>query len=207
MNFTLSYRPDILPEVISSDALIYQKKLVDFPLKGSKITFTNSNKSKLYATLLCRGVPIAGNEIAASNGIEMITAYLTTGTEDTVILDETSIIQGSDFVASVKVTNTSEKDFENLVLTSIFPSGWQIHNSRFSAGGKDDSNLMDYQDIRDDRIYSYFSLEKKGSKTFDVLLNASYPGKYYLPGIHVEAMYDTLINANTIGTWVDVEKN
>ena len=49
---------------------------------------------------------------------------------------------------------------------------------------------------------------KKGSetRTFKILLNASYLGKYYLPGLQCEAMYDNDFLARTKGQWVEVVK-
>ena len=47
-----------------------------------------------------------------------------------------------------------------------------------------------YQDIKDDRVYTYFDLRPNERKTFRVLLTASYAGEYYLPGVSCEAMYD-----------------
>ncbi|MGD1892241.1 MAG: hypothetical protein ACFB15_16840 [Cyclobacteriaceae bacterium] len=42
------------------------------------------------------------------------------------------------------------------------------------------------------------------SRTFEVLLNASYQGNYYLPAAKVEAMYDHTIMATKAGQWVKV---
>jgi len=36
------------------------------------------------------------------------------------------------------------------------------------------------------------------------LLNASYTGRYYLPGAFCEAMYDHTVNARSMGRWVEV---
>ncbi|MFN8396504.1 MAG: hypothetical protein U0176_17905 [Bacteroidia bacterium] len=41
-------------------------------------------------------------------------------------------------------------------------------------------------------------------KTFRILLNASYLGKFYLPTVYVEAMYDNSISARIPGEWVTV---
>jgi len=38
------------------------------------------------------------------------------------------------------------------------------------------------------------------------LLNASYLGKYYLPAVSAEAMYDETIFARVAGQWVEVIK-
>ena len=63
----------------------------------------------------------------------------------------------------------------------------------------------DYQDIRDDRVYSFFGLSSGNSKTFEILLNASYAGHFYLPATHCDAMYDNTIKALKKGMWVEVE--
>ena len=51
---------------------------------------------------------------------------------------------------------------------------------------------------------SYFDLKKGERKTFVVLLNASYLGKYYLPTVYCEEMYDNNISARKAGKWVEV---
>jgi uncharacterized protein YfaS (alpha-2-macroglobulin family) len=63
-----------------------------------------------------------------------------------------------------------------------------------------------YQDIRDDRVFTYFDLNANESKKFTLLLNASYAGKYYLPGANIEAMYDNSVYARKKGQWIKVVK-
>ena len=58
--------------------------------------------------------------------------------------------------------------------------------------------------MRDDRVYSYFDLKAGESKTIELAANASYLGRFYLPMIAVEAMYDATINARAKGQWVEV---
>ena len=43
-------------------------------------------------------------------------------------------------------------------------------------------------------------------RKFKILLNASYLGSYYLPGLQCEAMYDNEFLARTKGQWVAVVK-
>jgi len=38
------------------------------------------------------------------------------------------------------------------------------------------------------------------------MLNASYLGSYYLPGIQAEAMYDNEFFVRNKGQWIEVEK-
>jgi hypothetical protein len=66
------------------------------------------------------------------------------------------------------------------------------------------NSTFDYQDIRDDRVYTYFDLRMNEQKTFVFYLNASYSGRYYQPPVSCEAMYDFSIRAQKPGRWVSV---
>jgi alpha-2-macroglobulin len=92
--------------------------------------------------------------------------------------------------------------------SQIFPSGWEIHNSRMDLVSYSSTqvNTPDYQDIRDDRVYSYFQVSKSEKKTYRIQLNATYAGKFYLPSTETEAMYDNTIYARVPGKWVEVVK-
>ena len=63
---------------------------------------------------------------------------------------------------------------------------------------------VDYTDIRDDRVLQYFGLRPGESIRFATRLNAAYLGRYYLPSVSVEAMYDATQNARTRGQWTEV---
>ena len=60
------------------------------------------------------------------------------------------------------------------------------------------------RDVRDDRVYTYFSLKAGETKTIATRLNASYLGRFYLPPVSAEAMYDATLNARVVGRWVEV---
>ena len=90
----------------------------------------------------------------------------------------------------------------------MFPSGWEIHNTRmFGEGSVHEKDIPTYQDIRDDRVFTYFDIKAGESKTFVILLNAAYLGNFYMPAVYCEAMYDNNINARAPGRWVKVSKN
>ena len=67
--------------------------------------------------------------------------------------------------------------------------------------------VFGYQDIRFDRVLTYFDLKKNEKKVFKVLLTASYIGTYYLPAVACEAMYDNSIYARRKGMEVNVVKS
>ena len=102
------------------------------------------------------------------------------------------------------VTNTGSAA-TNLALAQKFPSGWEIQNDRL---GREDFSYpagVTYQDFRDDRVYSFFDLPAGQSVTITTGLTASYPGRFYLPAVSCEAMYDDTVSALVPGRWVEVK--
>jgi alpha-2-macroglobulin len=91
-----------------------------------------------------------------------------------------------------------------LALTTIFPSGWEIMNRRISDMPDASPAGYDYQDIRDDRVYTYFGLNPGETRNFRFALNATYEGRFLLPAIVCEAMYDNTVFASKPGGWVTV---
>ncbi|MGD8925734.1 MAG: MG2 domain-containing protein, partial [Thioalkalispiraceae bacterium] len=188
---------------INVDKPVYLQVLKSFPDSGDKITLTNTSDHVLYSTISVAGIPRAGEERSSRNGIGLLVEYVDLEGDR---VDITKLRQGTDFVAKLRIRNHSDFKLEHLALTHIMPSGWQIHNPRMSEGENDSLPAIDYQDIRDDRVLTYFDLKRGEEKTFKVQMNASFLGRYYLPGIHVEAMYDASKHARSKGKWVEVVK-
>ncbi|HPW17034.1 MAG TPA: MG2 domain-containing protein [Candidatus Aminicenantes bacterium] len=177
-----------------------RREFPGFPAAGRTLAVTNVGSSPLYVSVYRRGVPPAGIEAPSADGLSIDVRYRDMRM-NTVVLDR--ILQGDDLVAEVRVTNKSPRRLENLILTHLVASGFQIKNPRF-AGEAGAAASVDYQDIRDDRVYTYFGLDEKETKVFQVVLNASYRGRYYQPGVAVEAMYDAAVHANTTGQWIEI---
>ena len=57
---------------------------------------------------------------------------------------------------------------------------------------------------RADGVLSYFDLKRGESKEIPVKLTATYKGRYYLPSIYCEAMYDNSVRALKKGEWIEV---
>ena len=118
-----------------------------------------------------------------------------------------SIQQGTSFIAEVTVTNPGIRGtYRQMALSQVFPSGWEIINARNSemALASTAASAFDYQDVRDDRVYTYFEIAPNQSKTFRVFLMATYLGRFYLPATSCEAMYDNTISARVPGRWVEI---
>ena len=171
---------------------------------GSNIVALKNNKNNtIYARVINYGVLPVGEEKTEQRNLVATVAYKTRNGQ---VLDPTSIAQGTDFVAEVTLTNNGPNNIKDVALSNIFPSGWEVINTRFTDFGSFAENAAEHTDIRDDRVNFYFDLGKSKTKTFRVLLNASYLGSYYLPGIQAEAMYDNDYMVRTKGKWIEVTK-
>ncbi len=200
--FRFSYNVgDAKDQNVQATTPIHQQTLADFPSQGSTVRIRNPMDKKLYATLSASGIPRTGEEQASSQGLGLEVSY-TDLQGKPITIDR--LTQGSDLVALVTVRNQSQRKLENIALSHIVPSGWEIHNARLQGEESEASAKLDYQDIRDDRIYSYFSLNPGETRTIRTIINASYLGRYYLPGISVEAMYDANKQARSKGQWIEV---
>jgi len=166
----------------------------------------NNGKNLIYARLVLQGIPAYGDSSSASNNMKISVSYAGLKGE---AVDVNSLEQGTNFIAEVKIKNTGLRGaYKNLALVQVFPSGWEIMNARMSEMAQAATKASDftYQDVRDDRVLTYFDLAAGESKTFRVLLMAAYKGRFYLPSQQCEAMYDHTINARVPGRWVAVGK-
>jgi len=169
---------------------------------GIKVNVKGSGN--LFVRLVKQGIPKAGEETDKFSNLELLVNYKTLNGNP---LDVSNLEQGTDFMAEVSIKNPGVRGmYRNLALSQIFASGWEIRNQRLDNITYLKGDIPTYQDIRDDRVYSYFDLGVGGVKTFKVLLNASYKGMFYLPGVSCEAMYDNSISAHVAGKWVTVRR-
>jgi uncharacterized protein YfaS (alpha-2-macroglobulin family) len=170
---------------------------------SNSITLKNNKKNRLFVRVLNTGILPIGQEKAIQSNVS---ASIVFKNRKGGIINVTTINQGTEFVAEVTVKNKKNERVDNVALSQILPSGFEIVNTRFTDYGDATNNTADYIDIRDDRTNFYFGLKEGEVKTFRILLNASYLGTYYLPGLQCEAMYDNTFLARTKGFWVQVVK-
>ena len=184
-------------EMVQPQHAVYLSSLEDFPDKGDSVSILNQSNQPLYATVVVDGVPQAGKEKASSQGLSMRLRY-----EDGAgnILDVRQLKQGQDIWATVVVRNRSNRDVMHLALSHRLPSGWEIGSMKTKQVD------LEYQQVRDNRVDYYFSLKRGQEKTLQMILNASYLGRYYLPSVVVEDMYNASTYARTAGKWIEIKR-
>ena len=200
-----SYAVDGKAKKVSTTRNIWTETLLDKTAFSASLELKNTGKSTLFARLVAEGIPAEGKEEAYANGLTLAVSYMD---HDGHPVNTSALQQGTNFMAVVTVANSSPRGYSHLVLTEVFPAGWEILNTRFLTGDTVDNRVtgVNYQDIRDDRAYSYIDYLPAGKQvTVRINLCAVYPGRFYLPPVYCEAMYDHLVRANTEGKMVTVE--
>jgi alpha-2-macroglobulin len=199
---SIQYSKDGKNNPISTVKTLANRDL-DIKAGSNSVTIKNLKNNTIYVRVLNSGILPIGQEQAIQSNI---TAKIVFKNRKAQIINVSKINQGTEFIAEVTVKNTQNERIENMALSQILPSGFEIVNTRFTDFGDTTNNVADYIDIRDDRTNFYFSMAANETKTFRILLNASYLGNYYLPGLQCEAMYDNTYLARTKGFWVTIVK-
>jgi uncharacterized protein YfaS (alpha-2-macroglobulin family) len=200
-----SYQLDKGAIGINSPSYLWQLPMAG---NGGKLLLKNQGSNLLYVRLIQQGQPAAGQEPAHANNADVLQMSVNCFTLKGKPLNIANLKQGTDFVAQVTLKNPGHQGrYDNMALTQVFPSGWEILNTRMMNNDEVfKSSPSDYRDIRDDRVNTYFSLTEGQTVTYYVMLNAAYTGRYYLPATYCEAMYNASINAMEKGKWVEVVK-
>lgn len=204
LDFSWTWNGKQQPAVKSAKA-VFEKEISTSPKSGT-VSVKNQGKGALSVDIITRTQLLNDTLPSISDNLRMDVRYADmNGTPISV----KEIRQGTDFTAIVAITNISgTSDYSNLALTHILPSGWEIYNERMLASdteasdGKTNSSRNSiskytYQDIRDDRVLTYFNLRRGETKIFTVRLQATYSGNFILPAVQCEAMYDGTVQARS----------
>ncbi len=198
--FTLAWDKENA-EAIEVSEPFFQKLYTPFTARERKLKVSNPGQNPLFLTVYRFGIPPAGGEKASESSVRLQIEYQNM-TGEPLALER--LTQGSDFRVQISVSNLTKNNLSNLALTHMVPAGCQIANPRLLAEGEPLRGYYDYQDVRDDRVLTYFALNGGAKKVFTVVLNASYSGKFYQPGIVLESMYDASVHANSTGQWLEI---
>jgi alpha-2-macroglobulin len=187
-----------------------RKYSLNLPLKinesgSNNLQVTSKSAVPLIARLTASGIPVKEDAVSFRKELNMYVSY--TG-KDGHPVDVTKLKQGTEFKMTIRVIASNViHGCRNLALTQIFPSGWEIENTRIAdTESPADGVPFTYQDFRDDRVYTFFDLYGDKEKVFTFTLTATYAGRFYLPGTSCEAMYNNDIGAKDKGMWVEITR-
>jgi len=147
-----------------------------------------------FYSVLTRGVPKDDAFQPASHGMEIQREFLD---RDGKAIDLNAVKQGDLVAIKTKVRSVSG-EIHNVVIVNLLPSGLEVENPRLQSTEQlpwvTDANLQPrYMDLRDDRILLFTDLPADSWQTFYTLVRAVAPGRFRLPPVQAEAMYNPAI--------------
>jgi uncharacterized protein YfaS (alpha-2-macroglobulin family) len=151
----------------------------------------NRSASPVYVRISVSGLPEEGAEPALSEGLALTVEYRDMSDRP---MDPETLKVGEDMEVRVRVKNSYTQAVSEVALVHPIPASWELINYRLGEGS-DNSSSYKYQDIRDDRVMTYFDLSRGEEKTVSFRVNKTYAGSYFRPAIHAYAMYDESIRA------------
>lgn len=192
------------PTKVVSRTAYFQTAL---PAEKGLITIENTMNKPLAVKLLETGTPTSSfEEKAEDSGLQIKMNQRTFVDQTTGKVQSASqpLSAGTDIVIRYAIKNTSTIPYSNLALTQVFPAGFEILNPRMNKAIEKVNASAIYQDYRDDRVSIYFDLNPGESKVFTMVVSAAYAGKYFMPGVRCEAMYDGSVYSRKKGRSVTI---
>ena len=121
-------------------------------------------------------------------------------------LNPNNLPSGTSFKAVIKVKQLAKVNSDHAAVNFRLPGGWELDNTRLANDTENPFPNTEFTDFRDDRMSIFLGLRAGEVRVFEIGLKATYAGKYFMPGIQAEDMYQTTIRTAKAGGYVVVTK-
>lgn len=168
-------------------------KLTSTDLKN-KIVVKNIGQSPIHIAANERFISKDVNIPATNQNLELSVSY--NGME---YADEKYFVEaGQNVDIVIRIKNPQALEINDLALNLKMPSGLELMNPRIYGNESNPNNSeYQYQDFKDDRVYTFFDLGPGRTSTFVFKAKAAFTGEFYLPPVTCEAMYNNKIYARS----------
>ncbi len=187
------------------------RQTIKIPEGAKKIKVVSDSDIITYVNYYLEAVPVNANIKDYAKGFTISRKYYDNEGKS---IDVSKTNSGDTFWLEVIVSPEKKNigKVENIALTQILPSGWEIENLRISNSNepkwvedKSKETTISYTDIRDDRIMWFFDYTSNHDYSFFVKINAVTKGEFDFPGTLLEAMYDIDFRAYKKGSRILVK--
>ena len=160
-------------------------------LPAADLRIEAEGSGTFYYQWSAAGVPESGKVEEQDNGLEVRRSFLDPAGKP---VDLAKLKQGD--VVIVDIALEAALGCKNVVLVDLLPAGFEVENPRLAS--TDTSDLSDKDminpqkiDIRDDRVLVFTDVTLAGHYRY--VVRAVTPGKFKLPAVSAESMYDPSI--------------
>lgn len=158
----------------------------------------------MWLVINSTGVRTGSDYKVGGNGLDITRTYRNLAGEAIDLAD--GKVQLGDLVyVEVELANRTGETIQNIAMVDRLPAGFEIENARLGRGFKadwvteDDQWAVDYLNMRDDHIEAFGSLAAGTTKDVVYTIRAVTSGKYAMPPVEAEAMYDPTLWAREKG--------
>ena len=161
--------------------------------------------ANMWLVIRSEGVRTGATYKVSGNGMLVSRQYRNSAGELIEPGTDGQIKLGDVMFVEVDLRNSSGTAIQNIALVDRLPAGFEIENPRLGRGLKldwieaDDLWAVDFQNMRDDRLEAFGSLPATTTKKIVYTVRAVTSGKFTIPPVDAEAMYDPTLWARAAG--------
>lgn len=167
----------------------YQKISIDYLAK--QINVNNPSKQRYFYQLTQSGYDKNLPNQSLKQGLEINREYRDT---EGNVLDHIPL--GGEMEVHIQVRSLNERYLTNIAIVDLLPGGFEVVRDSLSLE-KVNAQSMDYADVREDRVV-FFGGVGPDVKKIAYRIKATNTGKYTIPPIFANSMYDVAISARSV---------
>ncbi|MBN1271364.1 MAG: alpha-2-macroglobulin family protein [Candidatus Aminicenantes bacterium] len=169
----------------------------DFSAKANKISINNPSDHHLFYQLIQSGFDKELPMEAITQNLEVFREYRD---ESGNIITKTNL--GSEIEVRLKVRTLNKKILRNIALVDLLPGGFEVVLDKTRASNS--TWAVDYMDIREDRVVLY-GTAGPDVKEYSYRIKAVSRGRFKVPPLFGESMYDRTVQAQSLGGDIIIE--
>jgi len=159
-------------------------------LSGGDISIDAKGKGKLYYFWDAEGIAADGSYIEEDNFMKVRKTFYNRNGQ---VVTSNQFKQNDLIVVRLSIVGTSSTSIDNVVISDILPAGFEIENPRISSvpgmNWIKNKSYPVYQDIRDDRINLFVTVNNK-ARHYYYIVRAVTPGVFQMGPVGADAMYN-----------------
>ncbi len=159
-----------------------------------KISIHNPSKQTYFYQILESGFDKQLPTSAVKNNMEVYREYHDLQGN---IIDHATL--GDEIEVHIQVRSLKDEDLNNIAIVDLLPGGFEVVNDSVM------NNNVDSAEAREDRVV-FFSSVTPSTKEIVYRIKAINQGKYTVPAVFAESMYNPLINAHSAVSSIGVKE-
>jgi alpha-2-macroglobulin len=158
---------------------------------GKSVSIAAKGEGRLYYSIVSEGIRKDGAVRLEDKNLQIRREYFTRSGQPV----DLSAVRRNDLMVVKLTLSSSVAQLENVAVADLLPAGFEIENPRITETTRyafiRNAATAEYLDVRDDRLLLYTSFRGGNrQQVFYYMVRAVTQGRFQLPAVVAEAMYD-----------------